>query len=63
VTSPDSGTANATFDAAGNLKTRIDARGKTSTYSYDAQNRLTRITYTTGTPIVFPRYARNDKGR
>lgn len=44
--SPDTGLTKSTYDAAGNLKTRIDGRGKTNTYSYDALNRLTRIDYT-----------------
>lgn len=44
-TSPDRGQINKTFDAAGNLKTRTDARGVTVTYSYDAANRLTQIIY------------------
>ncbi|WP_421569286.1 RHS repeat-associated core domain-containing protein [Stenotrophomonas sp. PD6] len=43
--SPDSGNTTFTVDAAGNLKTRTDARGVTSTYYYDALNRLTRIAY------------------
>ena len=53
ITSPDSGITHKTYDPAGNLKTAIDARGKTSTYSYDALNRLTGISFTSGTPIVF----------
>ncbi|ATQ79253.1 type IV secretion protein Rhs (plasmid) [Massilia violaceinigra] len=44
--SPDTGLTKSTYDAAGNLKTRIDGRGKTNTYFYDALNRLTRIDYT-----------------
>jgi RHS repeat-associated protein len=51
--SPDSGTTNATFDAAGNVATRTDARGKTATYGYDSLNRLTSISYATGTPTTF----------
>jgi RHS repeat-associated protein len=46
--SPDTGTTNQTFDAAGNLKTRQDARNKTVTYSYDALNRMTLVDYPTG---------------
>lgn len=47
-TSPDRGPVNKSFDAAGNLKTRTDARGVTVTYSYDAANRLTQISYPSG---------------
>jgi RHS repeat-associated protein len=43
--SPDSGTTGFTVDAAGNRKTRTDARGITATYHYDALNRLTGIAY------------------
>ncbi len=43
--SPDSGATDFTLDAAGNRKTRTDARGITATYHYDALNRLTRIAY------------------
>jgi RHS repeat-associated protein len=50
--SPDTGTTNQTFDSAGNLKTRTDARGVTSTYSYDALNRLTGITFSDTTPAI-----------
>lgn len=44
--SPDAGTTTATFDEAGNLKTRVDAKGQEAKYSYDALNRLTSISYT-----------------
>jgi len=43
--SPDSGNTTFTVDAAGNRKTRTDARGVTATYSYDALNRLVGIAY------------------
>ncbi|AWH33208.1 RHS repeat-associated core domain-containing protein [Stenotrophomonas sp. SAU14A_NAIMI4_8] len=43
--SPDSGTSSFTVDAAGNRKTRTDARGVTATYSYDALNRLIGVAY------------------
>jgi YD repeat-containing protein len=45
LVSPDTGTTNRTFDAAGNLKTSTDARSKASTYSYDALNRVTGVTF------------------
>ena len=43
LTSPDSGATNALYDAAGNLKSKTDARVKVTTYSYDPLNRLTTI--------------------
>ncbi|MBT2766953.1 RHS repeat protein [Stenotrophomonas sp. ISL-67] len=43
--SPDTGSTGFTVDAAGNRKTRTDARGITATYHYDALNRLTGIGY------------------
>ncbi|NHZ66461.1 RHS repeat protein [Massilia genomosp. 1] len=46
LVSLDTGLTKSTYDAAGNLKTRIDGRGKTNTYGYDALNRLIRIDYT-----------------
>jgi len=45
LTSPDTGTTQNTYDEAGNLKTRTDARGKIATYSYDSQNRITQVAY------------------
>lgn len=39
----DAGTATQTFDAAGNLTQRNDARGFTQTLQYDALNRLTSV--------------------
>jgi YD repeat-containing protein len=43
--SPDTGATAFTYDAAGNVRTKLDARGVLATYSYDALNRLTRIEY------------------
>ncbi|MEX8520695.1 MAG: RHS repeat-associated core domain-containing protein [Leptothrix sp. (in: b-proteobacteria)] len=51
--SPDTGSTGATYDAAGNLATRTDARGKQVVYSYDALNRLTQVHYPTGTDNVY----------
>lgn len=48
-TSPDTGTGGFTYDAIGNLKTKTDARGKVTTYGYDVRDRLTSISYPTGT--------------
>ncbi|WP_313455357.1 RHS repeat-associated core domain-containing protein [Stenotrophomonas sp.] len=44
-TSPDTGVTAMTYDAAGNMATRTDARGVTATYQYDALNRVTHISY------------------
>ena len=43
--SQDTGLTTSTYDEAGNLKTRTDARGITETYSYDLLNRVTGVTY------------------
>ncbi|NOT88814.1 MAG: type IV secretion protein Rhs [Lysobacter sp.] len=43
--SQDTGLATSTYDEAGNLKTRTDARGITETYSYDLLNRVTAVSY------------------
>ncbi|MDQ1921305.1 type IV secretion protein Rhs, partial [Massilia sp. CCM 9206] len=51
--SPDTGLTKSTYDAAGNLKTSMDGRGKTNTYFYDALNRLTRIDYTGSVSTTF----------
>ena len=51
LSSPDTGAATLTYDAAGNLKTRTDSRGVLATYSYDGLNRLTSIVFTkSGSP-------------
>ena len=50
---PESGTVSYTYDSAGNLLTRTDARSYVTTYGgYDALNRPTTITYSDGTPSV-----------
>jgi len=48
VISKETGTTSRTFDKAGNLVTTTDARGKTTTYSYDALNRMTGATFGDG---------------
>jgi RHS repeat-associated protein len=53
LASPDTGASNSTYDAAGNMLTSIDARGKTATYTYDALNRVTGITYAGGVTSTF----------
>jgi len=45
LTSPDTGTATSSFDAAGNLLTRTDARGVLATFTYDELNRLKQTVY------------------
>jgi len=51
-TSPDTGVTRSTYDAAGNLKTRRDARGKTTVYTYDSIDRLVRADYADGTSTI-----------
>ncbi len=43
--SPDTGNTTQTFNAAGLVTTRRDARNVTATLTYDALNRITRIVY------------------
>ena len=50
--SPDRGAVTDTYDSAGNVKTRKDARNITLTYSYDALNRLTQLTSPTAAENV-----------
>lgn len=45
-----------TYDSNGNLQTRTDDRGITTTYSYDILNRLRSKTYTDGSPSVCMQY-------
>ncbi|SEK50576.1 RHS repeat-associated core domain-containing protein [Roseateles sp. YR242] len=46
LNSPDTGIANSTYDAAGNLLTRTDSRGVLATYTYDVLNRPSSVSYT-----------------
>jgi RHS repeat-associated protein len=48
-TSPDTGATTRTYYDSGLLKTSQDARGKTTTYTYDALDRLKTIAYDAGT--------------
>ena len=64
-THPESGTASYRYDANGNLKRRTDARGISTTYSYDSLDRLETTDYTDGTPTTTVTYDQgaNGKGR
>jgi YD repeat-containing protein len=57
VRNPESGTVNYDYDQA-NLKSRTDARGVITTYTYDNLNRLTKLAYSgpTSTPAVIYSY-------
>ncbi len=52
ATNPESGTINYTYDNNGNLATKIDANTITTTYTYDALNRVTLRDYSDTTPDV-----------
>lgn len=45
LSSPDTGVTRFTYDPAGNLSIRLDARNINATYRYDAANRLTSVIY------------------
>ncbi len=53
ATNPESGLTQYTYDGNGNLHTRQDARSITATWSYDALNRQTSVSYSTGTTKYF----------
>jgi YD repeat-containing protein len=48
ITSPVTGVSEMVYDSAGNLVARLDARDVTATSGYDANGRLTGITYDDG---------------
>ena len=52
LTSPDTGVTSNTFDEVGNLKSKTDAKGQTTAYSYDALNRLTQIQYANASQVI-----------
>ena len=52
LASPDTGSTQRTFDLGGNLTRSTDSRNQTTTYAYDALNRLTSIIYGSGTPAA-----------
>jgi YD repeat-containing protein len=49
---PESGTVSYQYDNAGNLNSKTDARGIVTTLSYDELNRVTKKSYSDGTPPV-----------
>ncbi len=52
ATNPETGAVTYTYAANGDVQTRKDARGITTTYTYDALNRLTSKSYSDGTPAA-----------
>lgn len=52
ATQPESGTISYLYDENGNLKVRTDARGISTTYTYDGLNRVTFRDYSDETPDV-----------
>jgi len=66
VTSYNGGwTTGVSYDSNSNVTSRVDARGVTTTYGYDALNRNTTVRYTDGTKDIDRHYdgAINGKGR
>lgn len=66
ATNPENGTISYTYDNNGNLTLKSDIRGAI-TYTYDPLNRVTKRTYTDGSPEVIFTYdapgVANSKGR
>ena len=62
TSSPDTGSSTASYDPAGNLLTKTDAKGQVSTYSYDALNRLSAINYSGGTAAALNVSYQYDQG-
>jgi len=56
VHSADAGDKSYTYDAAGNVLTRLDANGNTRTFTYDALNRIARVTFADTTLNISYRY-------
>ncbi len=48
LTSPDTGASTRTYYDSGLLHTSLDARGRTATYTYDALDRLSTVSYSDG---------------
>jgi len=58
--SPEAGRIVYSHDAAGNIATKTDALGTTTTYLYDTQKRIVEKSYSDGTPTVRYRYSGPD---
>ncbi|MCV4860529.1 hypothetical protein OFB63_31250, partial [Escherichia coli] len=52
ATNPESGTFTYRYDPNGNLLTKTDARGISTTYTYDGLNRVTFRNYSDSTPDI-----------
>ena len=52
-TSPDTGGTVNTYDDAGNLLSRKDAKNQTTTYTYDVLNRRTLVTYADSSNVAY----------
>lgn len=61
VTNPEIGTMTYGRDDAGNMTTRSVGTSGATTLVYDGQNRLTSITYPSGTPNVTKTYTKTNK--
>ena len=63
LASPDTGSTTRTFYDSGLLKTSTDARGKVSTYIYDALDRVKSVVYSDGTPTISFGYDNGANGK
>ncbi|MFC1824383.1 RHS repeat-associated core domain-containing protein [Thermodesulfobacteriota bacterium] len=61
--SPDTGSTSHTYDDAGNLISKEDANGSTTTYTYDALNRLTAVHYPDASQDVTYSYDEGPNGQ
>ena len=61
--SPDSGTMTYDYDSAGNMLWQRDARGVKTSYTYDALNRVTSITFPTASENIYFEYDDATPGR